>query len=115
MNAAGNPFDTPQIRAEFPFGTAVDVWPGVRRITAPNPGLMTGPGTNTYLVGSRQVLVIDPACDAPAHLEAIKRAVAMPSPPCWSPTPTRTTPPVRGNWPAIAACRCTAAASRWPA
>ncbi len=74
MNAAGNPFDTPQIRAEFPFTQAVDVWPGVRRITAPNPGLMTGPGTNTYLVGSRQVLVIDPACDAPAHLDAIKRA-----------------------------------------
>jgi len=74
VNGAGNPFDTPQIRAEFPFAQAVDVWPGVRRITAPNPGLMTGPGTNTYLVGSRQVLVIDPACDAPAHLDAIKRA-----------------------------------------
>ena len=74
MNGAGNPFDTPQIRAEFPFAAAVDVWPGVRRITAPNPGLMTGPGTNTYLVGSRQVLVIDPACDAPSHLDAIKRA-----------------------------------------
>lgn len=75
MNTAGNPFDTPEIRAEFPFAAAVDVWPGVRRITAPNPGLMTGPGTNTYLVGTRQVLVIDPACDAPAHLDAIKHAV----------------------------------------
>ena len=74
MNGAGNPFDTPQIRAEFPFAAVVDVWPGVRRITAPNPGLMTGPGTNTYLVGTGQVLVIDPACDAPSHLDAIKRA-----------------------------------------
>jgi glyoxylase-like metal-dependent hydrolase (beta-lactamase superfamily II) len=74
VNGAGNPFDTPQIRAEFPFAAAVDVWPGVRRITAPNPGLMTGPGTNTYLVGTSQVLVIDPACDAPSHLDAIKRA-----------------------------------------
>jgi glyoxylase-like metal-dependent hydrolase (beta-lactamase superfamily II) len=74
VNAAGNPFDTPQVRAEFPFTQAVDVWPGVRRITAPNPGLMTGPGTNTYLVGTSQVLVIDPACDAPTHLDAITRA-----------------------------------------
>jgi glyoxylase-like metal-dependent hydrolase (beta-lactamase superfamily II) len=71
---ADNPFDTPEIRAEFPFGRAVDVWPGVRRITAPNPGLMTGPGTNTYLVGQRQVLVIDPADESPAHLDAIKTA-----------------------------------------
>ena len=28
-----------------------EVASGVRRLTAPNPGLMTGPGTNTYLVG----------------------------------------------------------------
>lgn len=73
---AGNPFDTPEVRAEFPFGRAVDVWSGVRRITAPNPGMMTGPGTNTYLVGQRQVLVIDPADDSPAHLDAIKAAGA---------------------------------------
>ncbi|MFZ5492712.1 MAG: MBL fold metallo-hydrolase [Pseudomonadota bacterium] len=73
---AGNPFDTPEIRAEFPFARAVEVWPGVRRITAPNPGMMTGPGTNTYLVGERQVLVIDPASDDPAHLAAIKAAGA---------------------------------------
>jgi glyoxylase-like metal-dependent hydrolase (beta-lactamase superfamily II) len=73
---AGNPFDTPEIRAEFPFGRAVEVWHGVRRITAPNPGIMTGPGTNTYLVGRQQVLVIDPASDDPAHLEAIKTAAA---------------------------------------
>ncbi|WP_372718164.1 MBL fold metallo-hydrolase [Immundisolibacter sp.] len=71
---AGNPFDTSAVRQEFPFSSAVDVWPGVRRITAPNPGFMTGPGTNTYLVGTQQVLVIDTASDDPAHLEAIKRA-----------------------------------------
>lgn len=70
----GNPFDTPQIRAEFPFAQAVQLCPGVRRITAPNPGMMTGPGTNTYLVGERQALVIDPASDAPDHLAAIRQA-----------------------------------------
>ncbi len=29
-------------------GEVVAVSPGVRRVTAPNPGVMTGPGTNTY-------------------------------------------------------------------
>ena len=43
----------------------------VRRIVAPNPGLMTGPGTNTYLVGIDEIAVIDPGPDEPAHLDAI--------------------------------------------
>ncbi len=34
--------------------------PGVRRIVAPNAGMMTGTGTNTYLLGTRDIVVIDP-------------------------------------------------------
>jgi glyoxylase-like metal-dependent hydrolase (beta-lactamase superfamily II) len=45
----------------------------VRRIVAPNPGVMTGPGTNTYLVGREQIAVVDPGPDEPAHVEAILR------------------------------------------
>lgn len=45
--------------------------PLVRRIVAPNPGLMTGPGTNTYLVGIDEVAVIDPGPDDDSHIEAI--------------------------------------------
>ena len=44
---------------------------GVRRLVAPNPGLMTGPGTNTYLVGEREVAVIDPGPNIEVHLDAI--------------------------------------------
>jgi glyoxylase-like metal-dependent hydrolase (beta-lactamase superfamily II) len=55
-------------------GQAVPVAPGVRRILAPNPGMMTGPGTNTYLVGTDDVAVIDPGPDDPVHLEAILAA-----------------------------------------
>jgi glyoxylase-like metal-dependent hydrolase (beta-lactamase superfamily II) len=45
--------------------------PLVRRVIAPNPGLMTGPGTNTYLVGIDEVAVIDPGPAEPSHVDAI--------------------------------------------
>jgi len=35
----------------------------VLRLTAPNPGVMTGPGTNSYLVGTNDLVVIDPGPD----------------------------------------------------
>ncbi len=56
-------------------GRLVDVAPGVTRIIAPNPGMMTGPGTNTYLIGSRPLALIDPGPDDDAHLEALCVAV----------------------------------------
>ncbi|MDA8110601.1 MAG: MBL fold metallo-hydrolase, partial [Betaproteobacteria bacterium] len=43
----------------------------VTRIVAPNPGMMTGPGTNTYLVGERELAVIDPGPAIASHVEAI--------------------------------------------
>jgi len=44
---------------------------GVRRLVAPNPSMMTGPGTNTYLLGQRQVAVIDPGPSIVEHIENI--------------------------------------------
>jgi glyoxylase-like metal-dependent hydrolase (beta-lactamase superfamily II) len=55
-------------------GRVDEVAPGVRRLTAPNPGLMTGPGTNTYLVGDLEPVVVDPGPAEPAHTEAIVAA-----------------------------------------
>ena len=45
----------------------------LHRLTAPNPGLMTGPGTNTYIVGTRAsgFIVIDPGPPEAQHLERI--------------------------------------------
>jgi glyoxylase-like metal-dependent hydrolase (beta-lactamase superfamily II) len=52
-------------------GVASALSPLVRRIVAPNPGMMTGPGTNTYLVGIDEIVVVDPGPEDASHLEAI--------------------------------------------
>ena len=44
---------------------------GVRRLVAPNPSIMTGPGTNTYLFGVDEVAVLDPGPVIDQHLEHI--------------------------------------------
>ncbi len=48
----------------------------VQRLTAPNPGFMTGPGTNSYLLGDpgSGYIVIDPGPDEPEHIERLWRA-----------------------------------------
>jgi|SRR5690606_17430175 len=48
--------------------------PSVRRLVARNPGYMTGPGTNTYLIGRERFLVIDPGPNDPVHVERILEA-----------------------------------------
>ena len=57
-------------------GRPVALLDDVVRVTAPNPGVMTGPGTNTYLVGRRQLAVVDPGPDDPRHLDAVATAGA---------------------------------------
>ncbi|HEX6692348.1 MAG TPA: MBL fold metallo-hydrolase, partial [Burkholderiales bacterium] len=59
--------------------TSYDLAPGVpkrldarvTRLIAPNPGMMTGPGTNTYLVGEQELAVIDPGPDLDVHVQKI--------------------------------------------
>ncbi len=48
----------------------------VMRLTAPNPGFMTGPGTNSYIVGDPATgyVVIDPGPDEPEHVDRLWRA-----------------------------------------
>ncbi|MGJ7488893.1 MBL fold metallo-hydrolase [Variovorax sp. ZT4R33] len=48
----------------------------LRRLTAPNPGAMTGPGTNSYIVGDEATgyVVIDPGPLDPAHIQRLHEA-----------------------------------------
>ncbi len=55
-------------------GQLDEIAPGVRRLVARNPGFMTGPGTNTYLVGTQRCAVIDPGPHDPVHIERILEA-----------------------------------------
>ncbi len=68
------PWMRPEVRRAFDPERIVQVTPLLRRITAPNPGMMTGPGTNTWLVGSEQVAVVDPGPDDAGHIERVARA-----------------------------------------
>lgn len=52
--------------------------PGVRRLVAPNPSMMTGPGTNTYLFGVDEVAVLDPGPVIDSHLQTIQEIADAP-------------------------------------
>ena len=56
-------------------GAVLPVLPGISRIVAANPGPMTYHGTNTYLIETKDGLVVlDPGPDEPAHVDAIVQA-----------------------------------------
>ena len=51
------------------------IYPEIRRILAPNPSPMTFTGTNTYLIGDKEIAVIDPGPKNAFHLNAILKAI----------------------------------------
>ena len=61
-------------QAAIIYEQPVHLTPLVRRITVDNPSILTGPGTNTYLVGTRDIAVIDPGSADPRHIDAILQA-----------------------------------------
>ena len=56
-------------------GRIEQVAPLVRRVLAANPSPFTYTGTQTYLVGSGEVAVIDPGPDRPDHVDALLAAI----------------------------------------
>lgn len=47
----------------------------IMRILGRNAGPMTGPGTNTYLIGSEQLVLVDPGPSDEIHIESILNAI----------------------------------------
>ncbi|MFN0217400.1 MAG: MBL fold metallo-hydrolase [Hyphomicrobium sp.] len=60
----------------FAYGEPAPMGPGIARIVARNPGPFTYKGTNTYLVGSTELAVIDPGPEDAEHRAAILTAAA---------------------------------------
>jgi glyoxylase-like metal-dependent hydrolase (beta-lactamase superfamily II) len=72
MGSMAPPFDL----AGLPTGVAMSLSPLVARVLAPNPSPFTFTGTQTYVVGTRDVAVIDPGPDEAEHLAALMAAIA---------------------------------------
>lgn len=58
----------------FSYGVPTPMGPGIVRLVAPNGGPFTFKGTNTYLVGSTSLAVIDPGPDDESHIASILKA-----------------------------------------
>lgn len=60
----------------WPTGKVEQLEPLVARLLAPNPSPYTYTGTQTYLVGTKDLAIIDPGPDDPDHIGAILAAIS---------------------------------------
>lgn len=56
-------------------GEPVPVAPGIVRVTANNPGPFTFHGTNSYVVGTGPLAVVDPGPNDPDHIAALRAVI----------------------------------------
>ena len=59
-----------------PYACLEQLGPGIGRLLANNPSAFTFTGTQSYLIGDDEVVVIDPGPDLPHHVEALVAAIA---------------------------------------
>lgn len=60
---------------DAPYEKLEQLEPGVARVLAHNPSAFTYYGTQTYLVGTGRLAVIDPGPDEPEHVDALVEAI----------------------------------------
>jgi glyoxylase-like metal-dependent hydrolase (beta-lactamase superfamily II) len=56
-------------------GQLVAIAPGIARLTAPNRSPYTFTGTNSFLLGTERLFVVDPGPEDKSHFEALLRAI----------------------------------------
>ncbi len=60
---------------DAPYATSQQLSPLVRRVIAENPSKFTYRGTGTYIIGTHDVVVIDPGPRLDSHRDALQRAL----------------------------------------
>ena len=60
---------------DAPYARIEEVEPGIGRLLAANPSPFTFTGTQSYFVGTREMVVVDPGPDLPEHVEALIAAL----------------------------------------
>ena len=60
---------------DAPYAKLEELEPGIARLLAHNPSAFTHFGTQTYLLGEREVAIVDPGPDLPEHLDALEQAI----------------------------------------
>ena len=60
---------------DAPYARLEQVEPGIARVLAHNPSAFTYYGTQTYLVGTSELAVIDPGPDLAEHPDALEQAI----------------------------------------
>jgi glyoxylase-like metal-dependent hydrolase (beta-lactamase superfamily II) len=61
---------------DAPYALLEQLEPGIGRVLAHNPSAFTYYGTQSYVIGTGEVAVIDPGPDIPEHIEALEKAIA---------------------------------------
>ena len=60
---------------DAPYAKLEQLEPGIARVLAHNPSAFTYYGTQTYLIGTDELAVVDPGPDLPQHLDALEAAI----------------------------------------
>ncbi len=61
---------------DAPYAKLEELEPGIARLLAHNPSAFTYYGTQSYLIGTSALAVIDPGPDLPHHVAALEKAIA---------------------------------------
>ncbi len=60
---------------DAPYARLEQLEPGIARVLAHNPSAFTYFGTQTYVLGTDEVALVDPGPDLPEHLDALEAAI----------------------------------------